>query len=160
MGLDTSHGCWRGSYSAFNRWRKMLAKVAKKPPLDLMEGHCRWEFDQEDLENLQNIPSGRSCSSLLYAALWVAEQCVEYIPIPWDDAYGDDALRYLLDHSDCDGEIDHSVCCELANRLDELIPLLPDEDGGGHIGNWRVKTRTFADGLRHAAIAKENVEFG
>ena len=28
MGLDTSHGCWHGAYSAFTRWRHELARVA------------------------------------------------------------------------------------------------------------------------------------
>lgn len=28
MGLDTSHDCWRGAYSAFNRWRRALAEAA------------------------------------------------------------------------------------------------------------------------------------
>jgi len=28
MGLDTSHDCWHGAYSAFHRWRVKLAEVA------------------------------------------------------------------------------------------------------------------------------------
>ena len=28
MGLDTTHGCWHGAYSAFQRWRHKLAEVA------------------------------------------------------------------------------------------------------------------------------------
>lgn len=28
MGLDTTHDCWHGSYSSFNRWRKKLCEVA------------------------------------------------------------------------------------------------------------------------------------
>lgn len=28
MGLDTSHDCWHGAYSAFMRWRKALCEVA------------------------------------------------------------------------------------------------------------------------------------
>ena len=27
MGLDTSHGCWRGPYSQFNEWRTEIAKI-------------------------------------------------------------------------------------------------------------------------------------
>ena len=38
MGLDTTHDCWHGSYSAFAIWRKKLAEAANIP-LDLMEGH-------------------------------------------------------------------------------------------------------------------------
>lgn len=42
---------------------------------------------------------------------------------------------------------------------EELIPKLPDEDTGGHIGNWRDKTQQFVDGLREASKAKEDVGF-
>ncbi len=38
MGLDTSHNCWSGPYSAFNRWRQVVAKAAGVPPLDTMKG--------------------------------------------------------------------------------------------------------------------------
>jgi len=38
MGLDISHGCWHGAYSAFMRWREKISQVAGLPPLALMEG--------------------------------------------------------------------------------------------------------------------------
>ena len=38
MGLDTSHGCWDGSYGAFNRFRDALAEVAGFGSLDDYEG--------------------------------------------------------------------------------------------------------------------------
>jgi hypothetical protein len=28
MGLDTSHDCWHGPYSSFNRWRMAICKAA------------------------------------------------------------------------------------------------------------------------------------
>ena len=28
MGLDTSHDCWHGTYSAFGRWRRKVCEVA------------------------------------------------------------------------------------------------------------------------------------
>jgi hypothetical protein len=28
MGLDTSHDCWHGAYSAFGRWRQKLCEIA------------------------------------------------------------------------------------------------------------------------------------
>ena len=39
MGLHTTHGCWRGAYSAFMRWRMKLAEVAGFPPLLMMDGY-------------------------------------------------------------------------------------------------------------------------
>lgn len=119
MGLDTSHGCWHGAYSAFGRWRGKLAEVAG---LDLLSmegfgGEMEWE------------------------------------------ALPPDPLHVLLNHSDCDGEIRWQDCGPLADRLSELLPLLPDGDAGGHIGFWREKTQQFIDGLREAFEAKEDVEF-
>lgn len=39
MGLDVSHDCWSGAYSAFMRWRTKLAEVAGFPPLVKMAGY-------------------------------------------------------------------------------------------------------------------------
>lgn len=71
----------------------------------------------------------------------------------------DDPLRMLLEHSDCDGQIFPEEAIPLADRLEALLPMLPDGDGGGHIGNWKSKTQMFVDGLRRAAAAGEVVEF-
>lgn len=38
MGLDTSHNCWHGAYSSFNRWRTKLCEVAGYGRLDDREG--------------------------------------------------------------------------------------------------------------------------
>lgn len=38
MGLDTSHGCWHGSYTYFAAWRCEIARAAGLPPLHRMEG--------------------------------------------------------------------------------------------------------------------------
>ena len=34
MGLDTTHDCWHGAYSAFHRWRTKLAEVSGYGRLD------------------------------------------------------------------------------------------------------------------------------
>jgi hypothetical protein len=62
-----------------------------------------------------------------------------------------DALVVLLNHEDCDGEIACSDCARLADRLDELLPLLSE--------NWRRAAAEFSVGLRAAAAAGEDVEF-
>ncbi len=120
MGLDTTHGCWHGAYSAFGRWRTKVAEVAGFPPLDSMEGFggvTAWEPFQAD------------------------------------------PLTTLLSHSDCDGTIPSADCGPLADRLAEVLPKMPEGDGGGHIRDWRAKTQSFIDGLRRAAAAGEDVEF-
>lgn len=62
-----------------------------------------------------------------------------------------DALVVLLNHEDCDGEIACQDCERLADRLDELLPLLPSE--------WRRATCEFSVGLRAAVAAGEDVKF-
>jgi hypothetical protein len=70
-----------------------------------------------------------------------------------------DPLIVLLAHSDCEGEIQEDFCGPLADRLEELLPLLGEEDGGGHIGSYTTKTEQFIRGLRAAAEAGEPVGF-
>jgi len=146
MGLDTSHDCWHGAYSAFMRWRQKIAEVAGFPPLLLMEGF----FERADVydpfkEYQEKCPNQ---AELYYASL----------PISWD-ALKPNPLHGLLHHSDCEGEIPTEQCGPIADELEKLLPLFPDDDGGGHIGMWRDKTQKFIDGLRLAASRGEAVEF-
>jgi hypothetical protein len=150
MGLDTSHNCWHGAYSAFHRWRTKLAEIAGLPPLELMEGfffpersgNPFWMQYQEDKK------SGFVDEYSVWARL----------PIKWD-LYEKDPLTILLRHSDCDGEIEWQDCEPIADRLEELLPKLPKGEAWGHIGNWKDKTSQFIEGLRKAFKAKENVDF-
>lgn len=153
MGLDTSHGCWHGAYSAFMRWRQKLAEVAGYPPLDLMEG-----FYNPD--ELWCMPPGSGTMIKATDKGWSyrMEQVFTQLPIKWT-LFEKDPLSKLLYHSDCDGSIAATDCGPIADRLTELLPLLPEGDGGGHVGDWREKTQTFIDGLRRASAAGEDVEF-
>ncbi len=147
MGLDCSHNAWHGAYSAFMRWREKLAEVAGLPPLEFMEGFYTntatsplyfgqlTPFWQEKLERIQ-------------AAFPIKWECLKHDP-----------LHELLYHSDCDGEIASENCGPIADSLERLLPMLPDGEGGGHIGNWRAKTQQFIDGLRAAAAAGEPLDF-
>ena len=58
-----------------------------------------------------------------------------------------------------DGEISSENCAAIADALEDLIPLFPDEDHAGHIGNWKNKTQKFVDGLRLAAQSGEALRF-
>jgi hypothetical protein len=148
------------------RWRRKIAEVAGMPPLDLMEGF----YEHGPLiPTFPGIAADRNEEAEARKALEhgghgmpksVFENCpaLRTLPISWD-ALKPDPLHALLLHSDCDGELETEVCGPIADRLEELLPLLPDEDAGGHIGWWREKTRAFIDGLRLAAAAGENVGF-
>lgn len=140
MGLRTTHDCWTGSYVFFAAWRAEIAKAAGFPPLLAMKGFC----DDED-----SSPEQRSAKTV---ARWRGLQA----PIPWD-AYADDPLAILLNHSDCDGEIAAEHCVPIAERLEVILPLLPTGDVGGE--SWWEITNQFARGLRAAAAHGEAVEF-
>lgn len=76
--------------------------------------------------------------------------CDEGQPIEWD-ILKPSSLITLLNHSDCDGEIQAIDCAPLADTLSELLPKLPQD--------WRSDTQQFIDGLRLAASKQENVDF-
>lgn len=135
MGLDTTHEAWHGAYSAFSRWRHRLARVAGYEVVNI-EG--RWARETV------LIDWGHIVEKNYYGE--------------WDEPPRD-PLIVLIAHSDCEGVIHPEHARPLADRLEELLPLLPEGEGGGHIGDWRSKTRTFIDGLRAAAAAQEDIGF-
>jgi hypothetical protein len=75
---------------------------------------------------------------------------VTQYPIPWN-VFSADPICYLLNHSDCDGSISYKHALPLAKRLQEIKPKMSDY--------WASRVQQFADGLRTAHAAKENVEF-
>ena len=144
MGLDTSHNCWHGAYSAFSRWRNQLAEVA---------GYTFFKAGDPRIYETACLDWGNINATIgddLLSRTWPA------IPVRPDGT--SDALIVLLAHSDCEGEIQADMCAPLADRLEQLLPLL-DGDGGGHVGNYREKTQAFIDGLRDAAAKGEVVGF-
>jgi len=136
MGLDTTHNCWHGAYSAFSRWRNEIAKVAGYWVTKVEDGIYNSETIIVDWGHLQDKLYG-----------------------DWDKT-PDDPLLVLIAHSDCEGEIKPEQAKPLADRLEQLLPLLPKGDGGGHIYDWQKVTQNFIDGLRAAATNNENVKFG
>lgn len=143
MGLDTSHGCWHGAYGAFSRWRNQLAlsagyELMHPTPEEIAEGA---------------LPSSQ------YAVIEWSGIVEKNFMGEWDRT-PPDPLIVLFAHSDCDGVIHPAQGRLLADRLEELLPKLPEGEAPGHIRNWRDKTQAFIDGLREAAAEGEDVEFG
>jgi hypothetical protein len=148
VGLDTSHGCWHGPYSAFSRWRTALQAAAgwpldevSDPPFTFIESRViNWAVLKD--ENFEG----------------------EWESIP------EDPLIVLVAHSDCSGVIPVPALLPLAERLEGLAPLIdPDADvhpewkpgmeGRATYDGFRAATVRFAAGLRIAAAAGEPVEF-
>lgn len=84
--------------------------------------------------------------------------CDNETPIKWD-CLKPNSLHELLNHSDCDGYISPESCKCIAESLQDLMPLLSDEEVGGHIGNMKDKTQIFIDGLLLAHSMNEPVIF-
>jgi hypothetical protein len=130
VGLNTSHGCWDGTYGGFQRWRRELARAAGYPVNEqpgIGEPYYELPWDQFEDKNFLG---------------------------EWDSIPGDDPLMFLLVHSDCEGAIRPEHGVHLAGRLEQLLPLV-DED----VYRVREDTERFIDGLRKAAVAGEDVEF-
>ncbi len=131
MGLDVTHNAWCGAYSAFMRWREHIAKTAGLPPLRSMEGY-------------QSVLDPNAVKS----------------PIAWDSIDMQPALKVLMTHSDCEGDIDVEHLEPLAAELERLAAAMVDDGDDGHIrGGMRSTTLKFAAGCRAAAAAGEPLKF-
>jgi hypothetical protein len=144
MGLDTTHGCWHGAYSAFSHWRAKLAEVAGYTfhESKVVPGSYNPDIDWGNIEATIGADLNGN---------WPA------IPVRPDGT--PDPLIILIAHSDCEGEIESKYCGPLADRLEELLPKLTNLDGGGHIGSYTDTTQKFIKGLRLASKRNENVGF-
>lgn len=152
MGLDTSHDAWHGAYSAFNRWRDKLGEVA---------GYT-YHHDVHDLSDGQIIRSVRMTPDIDWGCIEATighDLFGKWPSMPVRPDGTPDPLIVLLAHSDCEGEIQAEFCAPLADRLEELLPALGDEEGGGHVGSYREATERFIRGLRAAAEEGEPLGF-
>ncbi len=132
MGLDTTHDAWHGPYSAFMEWRIWLAKQIEINLLD-MEG-----FSERDYLN----PDRKKGT------------------IKWNTV--DDDLKFLLNHSDCDGHLTPTKCKKIAERLKSIIGdrEIPEKSLFNSKDDWYlIKTYNFMKGCLNAYENKENLEF-
>ena len=130
MGLDTTHNCWHGPYSAFSRFRNALVEAAGIP----LTGDGR--FDSADID-WDQFKDGN------FYGEWQTPP--------------DDPLYILIVHSDCEGVIKAEHAPHLAERIEQLIPSLPPD--GPDRDRWQAAARLFVYGLRQAAAANEDVGF-
>lgn len=135
MGLDTTHEAWHGAYSSFWRWRRTITVAAG------------YELDDD--------PRYPSAKAINWAAVTSGNLAGHWEQIP------EDPLLILLIHSDCDGEILPEHAGLVADRLEQVMPNLPDGDEVERMLGWSAqqKTQQFIDGLREAAAAGEPLGF-
>jgi hypothetical protein len=139
MGLDMSHDAWHGAYSAFSRYRNQVAEAAGYA-LETIDGeYGRREYVRLDWDAFPDAT----------------------IDGDWGDVVPDDALLYLIVHSDCEGHLEPEACARLADRLEDLMPKIrniPKADFGP-VRTAADKTQQLIDGLRRAASVPERLEF-
>ena len=147
MGLDTSHDCWHGGYTAFMVWRRWVAERAGYPPLDMMRG-----FQMEG----QELPLWIEASGLRYG--FGKHKPIR--PISWQPMAGD-PLAILLSHSDCDGRIRWWDAEGIARRLLEVVREVKEDPDPRepHEARFATAALRFARGLLRAHAAREDVEF-
>jgi len=165
MGLDVSHDCFHGAYSAYYSLRQEWAKAAGLPPLSLMEGFYEnpetehvfmSPFTLTYLESKAYVLAGNREMTQSYRA--IKREVLDYLPIQWR-CLRPSPLFMLLRHSDCEGFIEAKYCASIAGSLEKLLPSLPDGGTNGHIWDWKEVTQKWIDGLRLAAKKKQKVTF-
>ena len=142
MGLNISHNCFCGAYSAFNILRKTWFTALNCPPLIVMDGHYS---ENEEIYFKKDHPY---FFNDLYNAFPIKWECLKYNPI-----------FEIIHHSDCDGEIEWNKCKDIAEALEKILPLLPEGGNNGHIWDYKEVTQKFINGLNNAYNLKENVVF-
>lgn len=156
MGLNTTHGCWDGSYSGFSMFRELVGKAAGIPyrrpdPMTMEAGgpdlpDIDWEPVTPEQLNGQwdgRTPTAQPSLSRLYDP-----------PIT-------DPVLYLLIHYDCEGELRSEYLPALKARLEEIAPgyeRLAERMAPGY-QHLRHKLRWFINGLGAAIKAGEHVDF-
>lgn len=141
MGLDTTHDCWHGPYSSFAMFREALAKAAG------------YEFG-----TLTDRFGARPTLYVDWGGVSASQIMGDWDQIPTRIDGTPDPLLVLLAHSDCDGRIPSKFCAALAQRLSDLVPLLPEAEPVHGVA-WARRTGQFIAGLVRAAEAGEDVEF-
>lgn len=138
MGLDTSHDCFHGSYSAFNRLRKAVARACggSFPP------HMS-DYDAAFLASAKDVND----------RWWYYDD--DTVPINLHVG-----ARLFLSHSDCDGTLTPDESREVAAFLRWVAPRVEIE-GEGHLSSLgtRGAVERFAAGCEAASEAGETVKF-
>lgn len=145
MGLDTTHDAFSGAYSAFNRFRRVVAKAmgGSYPPHDN-------PLICADGDVIVDPDNGRF-----------------YVPYKWEDfQIKNPGLSAFLFSNDCEGEFSPETCKQMADELEALLPKIKElEDKNpaqGHLerdGGYVGVTKKYIAGCRLAHSLNETLEY-
>jgi hypothetical protein len=138
MGLDTSHDCWHGSYITFGHWRNAIAVAAGYAVYDVMTGHS----------------PGRAHPKPTVMLDWGHLGTRAHLLGEWEETPSD-PLLVLIVHADDEGWILKEQAAPLADRMEALLPLIPEDNGY----EYRTRAERFIAGLRLAVERGESVVF-
>lgn len=139
-----------------------------------MQGFLEYSFDASDWpgtsgerNDLASRVGLRWESDHLAVRKLIQAAAESALPIPWT-AFESHPLKPLLDHSDCDGEIQWQDCKAIAAALMEIYERTTvdeDPEAGrsdserGVYDGMRMATKRFAQGAMRAFESQENIEF-
>lgn len=156
MGLDVSHDCWEGAYSAFNTFRKRIAELD-----DRQDDLAQWGNKNDSCFLVKEEAAGKALIRLEEND--DGEHTGKNLTIFDIEDLKSDPVSFLLWHSDCSGIIPFGLCKPLASELLAIAESVDvDEMCGGHIeanSGLKAVIDKFANGLMLAHENKENVEF-
>ena len=136
MGLDVSHDCFNGAYSAFNRFRQSVARAAGG------------SFPPHEPGAAEEDGTPFDPGQWYYQKSEVPEEFRE-------------GMTLFLDHSDCDGTLSPAEAAAVAAFLEWVAPRMT-EDATGHLERFEFMCDVawhFADGCRLASATGETVKF-
>lgn len=136
MGLDTSHDCWHGPYSAFMRFRQRLWQLAMRERDEKAGGRASQAPDLMDTKEYMGKPGAPSLH--------------HFLPVT-------DPLVWFFDHSDCDGFIAAELTLPMAQRMEDLTKQMSER---ALYDDIRPALDRFIKGLRLAGARKQKVTFG
>lgn len=151
MGLDTTHDAFHGAYSAFNRFRQVVARAigGSYPP------HWVYGEDGHPVDNDKGI-GFKMDPRYPDESRWYAPDGYTREEHP--------GIYEFLCHSDCDGKIKPKMCRKVADELEALLPAIAEcgRESVGHIerdGGYVAVTKRFIAGCRAAAAEGVPLEF-
>ena len=130
--LDISHGCFQGSYGAFDALRLAWSQAAGYGVSDHRYG------------------GGPVVPNISFELYTHADSLGD-----WPDGAPDDPLIILLVHYETEGRIQWQHCPVVADRLQELESVLLK----AYMTPMVLATQQFVRGLRTAAHYRQDVEF-
>lgn len=97
MGLDTSHGCWNGSYGNFSWWRTAIAKCAGIELKQMVGFGGKKSWDDYEGDVIVELLNHSDCDSGIPAAVCspLADRLEELLPKVKETE--DDDSEYLVE---------------------------------------------------------------